>query len=443
MGSLHTATAAETALNVARIRQDFPALRQQVHDQRLVFLDSAASSQKPVQVLDAMEQVYRTTYANVHRGAYAYSRRSTDLYEQARATIARFIGAPSDSQIVFTRNATEALNLVAFSYARAFLGPGDEIVLTELEHHANYLPWLALAQERGVILKLIPLAADGTLDLSGLDELITPRARLVSFAHISNVLGTITDPRPIVARAHAVGAVAVIDACQSAPHMPLDVRALDTDFLVFSGHKMLGPTGIGVLYGRAELLAAMPPFMTGGDVARDVGFDEVVWEDAPLKFEAGTPAFVEAIGLAAAVEYLEAVGLPAVREHERCLTAHALRRLAELPGLRVYGPADADLRGGVVTFTIEGIAPGDLAAELDQRGIAVRSGRHCAHPLHRRLGLSATTRASFAIYNDLSDVDALVEGIADIQHVPIARGRAALAGCRDQPVRRADCSAVA
>lgn len=407
-----------TTLDVAGIHQDFPALQQQVHGQRLVFLDSAASSQKPLQVLDAMEQVYRTTYANVHRGAYRFSQQSTNLYEQARAKVAAFIGAGSPDQIVFTRNATEALNLLAYSYARTQLQPGDEIVLTELEHHANYLPWLELARERDVRIKRIPLTVDGQLDLSQLDTLLTPQVKLVSFAHVSNVLGTITDPRPIIQRAHAIGAVVVLDACQSVPHMPIDVCALDVDFLVFSGHKMLGPTGIGVLYGRAELLAAMPPFMTGGDVAREVGFDEVIWEDAPLKFEAGTPAFVEAIGLGAAVEYLQAIGMDAVRDHERELTAYALERLGALPDVRIYGPTDPELRGGVVTFTVEGIAPQSLALALDQHGIAIRSGRHCAHPLHHRLGLNASARASFTIYNDLSDIDALAEGIAAIQRNP-------------------------
>jgi cysteine desulfurase/selenocysteine lyase len=402
-------------LDGARIRQDFPALQQQVHGQRLVFLDSAASSQKPTQVLEAMDLVYRSTYANVHRGAYSFSQRSTDLYEQARAKIAAFIGAASPGQIVFTRNATEALNLLAYSYARTQLRPGDEIVLTELEHHANYLPWLQLARERDIVVKLVPLSGDGTLDLAAFDELLTPRVRLVSFAHVSNVLGTITDPRPIIARAHALGAVVVLDACQSAPHMPLHVGGLDADFVVFSGHKMLGPTGIGVLYGRAALLADMPPFMTGGDVARDVGFDNVIWEDAPLKFEAGTPAFVEAIGLGAAVDYLQAIGMDAVRAHERELTAYALERLGSVPGLRIYGPTDPDVRGGVVTFTVEGIAPHDLALALDRRGVAIRSGRHCAHPLHRRLGLNASARASFTIYNDLDDIDALADGIAAIQ----------------------------
>lgn len=433
MSTLATATATETYLDVARIRQDFPVLSQTVQGHRLVFLDSAASSQKPAQVLEAMDRIYRASYANVHRGAYSFSRRSTDAYDHARAAVAAFINAPAPEQIVFTRNATEALNLLAYAYGRVVLRPGDEIVLTELEHHANHLPWLSLARERGLVLKFIPLAPDGTLDLSALDALVTPRVRLVSFAHVSNVLGTITDPRPIIERAHAVGAVAVLDACQSVPHLPVDVQALGADFAVFSGHKMLGPTGIGALYGRADLLAAMPPFLTGGDVAREVGFDEVVWEDAPLKFEAGTPAFVEAIGLGVAVEYLQALGMQRVRVHERDLVAYALDRLGDLPGVRLFGPRDPELRSGVVTFTVEGIAPHDLAVALDCLGIAIRSGRHCAHPLHKRLGVGTTARASFSVYSGYDDVDALVDGVVAIQRRPAAYLPAAsLADCREQ-----------
>jgi cysteine desulfurase/selenocysteine lyase len=407
-------TSLESALDVARIRQDFPALLQQVNGRPLVFLDSAASSQKPIQVLEAMEQVYRQTYANVHRGAYSFSMQSTDLYEQAREKIAKFIGALSPHEIVFTRNATEALNLLAYSYARTQLQAGDEILITEFEHHANYLPWLDVARDRGVVVKQIPVTDEGLLDLTALDTLLTPRTRIVSFAHASNVLGTITDPRLIVDRAHAVGAVVVLDACQSAPHFPLNVHELNVDFAVFSGHKMLGPTGIGVLYGRSELLNIMPPFMTGGDVARDVGPNGVIWEDAPLRFEAGTPAFVEAIGLGAAVDYLQSIGMDAVREHERELVAYALQRLPEVPNVRLFGPTDPEVRGGVITFVIDGISPQSLALALDQRGIAIRSGRHCAHPLHHRLGIGSSARASFTIYNDFSDIDALIDGLIEI-----------------------------
>jgi cysteine desulfurase / selenocysteine lyase len=411
MRTAATATTDVASLDRARIRQDFPIFAQLVHGKRLVFLDSAASSQKPAQVLDAMDRVYHTTYANVHRGVYAYSERSTELYEQARERVARFIGAPAAEQIVFTRNATEALNLLAYAYGRAFLQAGDEIVLTELEHHANLVPWQVLAKERGLRLKFIPLAPDGTLDLDTLDALLTPRVKLVSFAHVSNVLGTITDPRPLVERAHAIGAKVIVDACQSVPHMPIDVAALDCDFLVFSGHKMLGPTGIGVLYGKPDLLEAMPPFLTGGDMISSVSFEGATWNDVPLKFEAGTPAFVEAIGLGAAVEYLEALGMDAVRAHERELTAYALERLREMSGLHMVGPTDPDIRASVLSFTVDGVHPHDLATLLDRDGIAIRAGQHCAQPLHMKLGLGATARASFYLYNDLGDVDALIEGI--------------------------------
>lgn len=401
----------QTRLDVSRIRQDFPIFDAPVHGKPLVFLDSAASSQKPIAVLEEMDRVYRTSYANVHRGVYGLSDRSTQLYGQAREHIATFIGAAAPENLVFTRNATEALNLVAYSYARHFLRAGDEIVLTELEHHANFVPWLVLARERGIVLKFIPLSPDGTLDLSTFDALLTPRTRLVSFAHVSNVLGTITEPAAIIQQAHAAGAVVIVDASQSVPHMPVNVQALECDFLVFSGHKMLGPTGIGVLYGRSELLEAMPPFLTGGDMIGSVSFDDVTWNDVPLKFEAGTPSFVEAIGLGAAVDYLETLGMDAVREHERILTGYALRQLADVPGVSVIGPTDPAIRAGVVSFTVEGVHPHDLASLLDRDGIAIRAGQHCAQPLHTRLGLAATARASFYVYNDEHEVDALIAGI--------------------------------
>jgi len=398
-------------LDVGAIRRDFPILNERVQGKPVVFLDSAASSQKPAQVTQAMDQVYRRTYANVHRGVYTFSEQSTDLYDQARVKIARFIGAPAPENIVFVRNATEALNLVAYSYGRSALKPGDEVLITELEHHANFVPWMVLAKERDLALKFIPITPGGLLDLDRLDELITPRTRLVSFAQVSNVLGTITDPRPIIERAHAAGAKVVVDGCQAAPHMPVDVQALDCDFYALSGHKMLGPTGIGALYGKRELLEAMPPFLTGGDMISYVGFDRVAWNDVPLKFEAGTPAFVEAIGLGAAVDYLSALGMPAVRAHEREIVAYALERMSEVPGATIVGPTDPDVRGGAVTFTLAGIHPHDLGTLLDREGIAIRAGHHCAQPLHIRLGINATARASFYIYSELREVDALVEGI--------------------------------
>lgn len=416
-----THVAVSPALDVSAIRQDFPILSQTVNGRRLVFLDSAASSQKPNAVLEAMDRAYRTAYANVHRGVYALSEAATAAYDAARAKIAAFIGAPEPETIVFTRNATEALNLLAYSYGRAFLREGDEIVITELEHHANLVPWMVLARERGLVLKFIPIREDGTLDLDALDELITSRTRLVSFAHVSNVLGTITDPKPIIQRAHAVGAVVIVDGSQSAPHMPVDVQVMGCDFFVFSGHKMLGPTGIGVLYGKREWLEAMPPFLTGGDMISEVTFDSVHWNDVPLKFEAGTPAFVEAIGLGAAVEYLQALGMPAVRAHEVEITRYALERMAELPGLRIFGPLDPRCRGGVVTFTVERIHPHDLASLLDMQGVAIRAGHHCAQPLHHRLRVNATARASFYIYTLPEEVDALIEAIS---HARVALRRA-------------------
>lgn len=397
--------------DVERIRRDFPALAERVNDKPLVFLDSAASSQKPTQVLDAMDAVMRTTYANVHRGVYRFSERATALYDQARAAIAAFIGAPAPENIIFTRNATEALNLLAHSYGRAFLREGDEIVITELEHHANFVPWMVLARERNLTLRFIPLRADGALDLEHLDALITSRTKLVCFAQVSNVLGTITDPAPIIARARAVGAKVIVDGSQSVPHMPVNVAAMDCDFLAFSGHKMLGPTGIGVLYGKMELLEAMPPFLLGGDMISYVGFDRVAWNDVPLKFEAGTPAFVEAIGLGAAVDYLTRLGMSDVRAHEREVTAYALERMSEVPGARIHGPTDPDVRGGVLTFTLEGIHPHDLGTLLDAEGVAIRAGHHCAQPLHIRLGLNATARASFYVYTLRSEVDALIDAV--------------------------------
>ncbi len=399
------------AYDTARIRADFPILNERVNGKPVVFLDSAASSQKPEQVLRAMDEAYRHVYANVHRGVYAFSEAATAQYDEARAKIARFINAPAPENIVFTRNATEALNLIAYSYGRTFLKEGDEVILTELEHHANFVPWLQLAKERGVVLRFIPITPDGMLDWSKLDEWLSPRTRLVTFAQVSNVLGAITDPRPIIEKAHAVGAKVIIDGSQSVPHMAVDVQTLDCDFMAFSGHKMLGPTGIGVLYGKLDLLEAMPPFLFGGDMISYVGFDGARWADVPLKFEAGTPAFVEAIGLGAAVDYLNALGMAEVRAHEKEITAYALERMSEVPGLSLVGPADAEVRGGVAAFTLKGIHPHDLASLLDLEGVAIRAGHHCAQPLHQKLGVNATARASFYVYTEPREIDALVEAI--------------------------------
>ena len=393
------------------IRKDFPALDERVNGKPLVFLDSAASSQKPIQVLNAMDEVYRTTYANVHRGVYQFSDHATQLYDAARAKIARFIGAPAPENVVFTRNATEALNLLAYSYAPNALKAGDEIILTELEHHANFVPWVTLAKQHGWVIKFVPLREDGLLDWDKLDELLTPRTKLVCFAQVSNVLGSITDAKAITQKAHAAGAKVVVDGAQSAPHMPVDVQDMGCDFFVFSGHKMLGPTGIGALYGKMELLEAMPPFLMGGDMISYVGFDRILWNDVPLKFEAGTPAFVEAIGLGAAVDYLSALGMAAVREHEREITSYALERMGEVPGARIFGPHNADVRGGVLTFAIDRIHPHDLGTLLDEEGVAIRAGHHCAQPLHIKLGVNATARASFYVYTVKEEVDALIAAI--------------------------------
>jgi cysteine desulfurase/selenocysteine lyase len=400
----------EAMYNASQIREDFPIFSASGRP-RAAFLDSAASSQKPAAVLKAMEDVYRGGYANVHRGVYAWSEDATARYDAARAAVARFLGSTEPEQIVFTRNATESLNLLAYSYGRTFLGAGDEVILTELEHHANFVPWLELARERGVILKFWPVSGRGLLELDALDALMTPRTKLITFAQVSNVLGTITDPRPVVARARAVGARVIVDGSQSAPHMPVNVAELGVDFFVCSGHKMLGPTGIGVLYGRRELLEAMPPFMTGGDMISSVTFSGATWNEVPLKFEAGTPAFVEAIGLGAAVGYLETLGMDKVRAHEREMTAYALERLSEVPGARVLGPLDAERHGGVAAFVIDRIHPHDLASLLDQRGISIRAGHHCAQPLHERLGITASARASFYVYTERWEIDALIEGI--------------------------------
>jgi cysteine desulfurase/selenocysteine lyase len=403
--------------DISKIRTDFPILSERVNGKQVVFLDSAASSQKPRQVLEAMDFVNRTSYANVHRGVYHFSAQATELYDQARAKIARFIGAPAPENVVFTRNATESLNLIAYAYGRKFLNKGDEIIITELEHHANFVPWVMLAKERNLKIHYIPIQHDGTLDWSKLDEWLSPRTKLVCFAQVSNVLGTITDPKPIIAKAHTVGAKVVVDASQSVPHMPVNVQAMDCDFLVFSGHKMLGPTGIGVLYGKEELLSAMPPFLMGGDMISYVGFDRIGWNDVPLKFEAGTPAFVEAVGLGAAVDYLSALGMDAVREHERHMTRYALERMSEVSGVRIFGPNDPDIRGGVLTFTINRIHPHDLGTLLDEEGVAIRAGHHCAQPLHQRLGVNATARASFYVYSLPTEIDALILAIDKAKRV--------------------------
>jgi len=404
-------------LDVLAIRADFPILERQVHGKRLVFLDSAASSQKPRQVIEAMDEYYRRSHSNVHRGVHMLSEEATDLYEAARKRVARFIGAGSAREIIWTRNTTEAINLVAYSWGRANVRAGDEIIATEMEHHANLVPWQLLAKERGARLRFIPVSQDGFLQLDEMDRLLSERTRLVAVTHMSNVLGTINPIGEIARRAHAAGALCLVDGAQSVPHIPTNVQELGCDFLAFSGHKMCGPTGIGVLWGRRGLLESMPPFLAGGDMIRRVTLESADWNDLPYKFEAGTPAIAEAIGLGAAVEYLDRLGMEAIQAHERQVSAYALERLAEIPGLRILGPADPQHRGGLVTFTLEGIHPHDLATILDAEGIAVRAGHHCAMPLHIKLGLPATTRVSFYIYTLYAEIDRLVEALYQAKQI--------------------------
>ncbi|MDW8068386.1 MAG: cysteine desulfurase [Anaerolineae bacterium] len=400
-------------LDVERIRADFPALSRTVHGHPLVFLDSAASSQKPLPVLEAMERLYREYYANVHRGIYAFSEEATLAYESARDRVASFINAPVREGVIFTRNTTEAINLVAYTWGRANIRSGDRILLTEMEHHSNLIPWQLLAQEKEAQLLYLPITDDGLLRMDRLDSLLDERVKLVAVTMMSNVLGTINPVREIVGKAHEVGAVVLVDAAQAVPHMPVDVQDLDCDFLAFSGHKMCGPTGIGVLYGKEVLLERMPPFLGGGNMIHRVEWESATWNRLPWKFEAGTPAFVEGVGLGAAVDYLTGIGMEAIAAHERELTAYALERLSALPGLRVIGPP-AHQRGGVLAFTFRGIHPHDVAHLLDREGIAVRAGHHCAQPLHRRLGLTATVRASFYLYNTTEEVDRLVQALEQL-----------------------------
>jgi cysteine desulfurase / selenocysteine lyase len=404
-------TPVEDPLDGSTLRGDFPGLAVEVHGKPLVYLDSASSSHKPQAVLDAMNEFTRTTYANVHRGVYTTAAAATDRYEAARATIARFVGVPS-REIVFTKNVTEAINLVAHTWARANLRAGDAIVLTEMEHHANIVPWLMLAEERGVELRYLPVAGDHTLDVSELDRVVDG-AKLVCVTAMSNVLGTLTPVREIGEAAHAAGALFLVDGAQYVPHLPADIPSLGADFFGFTGHKMLGPTGIGVLWARAELLESMPAFLGGGEMIRDVRLDGWTPNDIPWKFEAGTPPFVEAIGLAAAVEYLERIGMPAVREHEIALTTYALKTLSSRfgDGISIYGPSDPLNRGGVISFAFKGLHPHDISQILDEHAVCVRAGHHCAKPLMRKLGVGATARASLYLYNDERDVDALADAL--------------------------------
>jgi cysteine desulfurase/selenocysteine lyase len=401
----------------AEVRDDFPLLGRTVGGRRLVYLDSAATSQKPRCVLDALVNYYRDYNANVHRGIYRIAEEATARYEEARSKIAAFLGAARPEEVIFTRGTTEALNLVAATWGRAQVRAGDEILLTEMEHHSNIVPWQILAAERGAVLRYIPVTDDGRLDLGALDRLLSERTRVVALTHQSNVLGTINPVRLIADRAHAVGACVVVDAAQSVPHQPVDVEALGADFLAFSGHKMLGPTGSGGLWARYELLEAMPPYQGGGEMIMLVGLERSTYKDPPHKFEAGTPSIADDIALGVAVDYLQGIGLDAVAAHVHDLVGYALERLREVPGLRVYGPLEPVDRGGAISFTMDAAHPHDIAQVLDQEGIAVRAGHHCAQPVHRRFGIPASARASFHLYNTREDVDALVGGLLRVHHL--------------------------
>src|SRR5262245_37812013 len=401
-------------LDLATMKQDFPIFEREVNGKRLPYLDSASSAQKPNVVLDAMDDCYRRYYANIHRGVYSIAEEATAAFEAARRKVARFVNAGAESELVFVRNATEGINLVAYSWARANLQPGDAIVLSHMEHHANVVPWHILAAERDIELRWIPLTDDFRLDLTNLDELLDG-ARLLGISAMSNVLGTINNIRPLADAAHAHDALIVVDACQYVPHVPTDVQAWDADFVAFSAHKLCGPSGIGALWGRAELLEAMPPFLGGGEMISDVRLDGWTPNEIPWKFEAGTPPIAEAIGLGAAVDYLEGLGMEAVREHEVSLTGYALRTLTERFGERItlHGPSEPASRGGVISFAFDDIHPHDISQVLDQEAVCVRAGHHCAKPLMRLLGEPATARASLYVYNETEDVDRLADAVDD------------------------------
>ncbi|MGE5378202.1 MAG: cysteine desulfurase [Bacteroidota bacterium] len=404
-------------LNVTEVRKDFPILQRETSPGvPLVYLDSTATSQKPLAVIEAMNTYYRHSNANIHRGVHTLAEEATYLYEQARVRIARFINAPSAQQVIYTRNTTESINLVAYTWARANLKAGDLVILTEMEHHSNLVPWHMLQAERGVELEFIPVTEDGLLDLDTYRSLLSRGPKLVSFTHMSNVLGTINPAAEIIRLAHEAGAITLVDGAQSVPHLTVDVQALDADFLAFSAHKMCGPTGIGALYGKTTLLESMPPFLGGGDMIKEVKLRSFRPNTLPHKFEAGTPAIAESVGFGAAVDYLTSLGMDAIAAHEHEVTEYALERLEEIPGVRVFGPG-AKNKGGVASFTLEGVHPHDVAQILDRDGIAVRAGHHCAQPLHEKFGIPATSRASFYLYNTKDEVDLLVHGIYKVKEM--------------------------
>ena len=400
-----------TAIDIERVRADFPILKREVHGRPLVYFDNAATTQKPKVVIDALVDYYSNYNANIHRGIHTLAEEATARYEETRAKVAAFIGAPGPETIVFTRNTTESINLIAHSWAREHIGEGDEIILSVMEHHSNLVPWQLLAQATGARLRHLDIESDGRFAPEAIERLVGERTKLVAVTHMSNVLGTINPVRRIADVAHARGALVLVDAAQSVPHMPVDVRELDCDFLAFSAHKMLGPTGVGVLYGRFDLLDSMPPFLAGGEMIKRVRLEESTWNDVPWKFEAGTPNIGDVCAFGAALDYLSDLGMENVRRHEIELVRAAFTTLSQIPGVTIYGPESPEAKGGVVAFNLDEVHPHDLGTVLDQHGVAIRAGHHCAQPLMNRLDTVATARASFYVYNTVEELDSLAEGI--------------------------------
>jgi cysteine desulfurase/selenocysteine lyase len=408
-------SAVQTALDVKRLREDFPILRQTVHGKPLVYLDNAATTQKPQSVLDAIVHLYSSDYSNIHRGVHQLSERSTRQYEEGRVKVQRFLKAANAHEIIFVRGATEGINLVAQTYGRAHVGAGDEILISAMEHHSNIVPWQILCEEKGAILRVAPINDDGEILLDDFERLVGPRTRLAAVTQVSNALGTINPVRRIVEIAHRRGIPVLIDGAQGAPHMPVNVRELDCDFYVFSGHKLYGPTGIGVLYGKASLLEEMPPYQGGGDMIRSVTFEKTTYNSLPYKFEAGTPDIAGVIGLSAAIDYLRRIGIENIARHEAKLLCYATEKLSEVPGLRLIGTAMQ--KAAVLSFVLDGVHPHDVGTILDRQGIAVRTGHHCAQPVMERFGIPATARASLALYNTREEIDALAAGIAKVKEI--------------------------
>ena len=403
------------AYDIDGIRADFPILNQEVHGKPLIFLDNGASAQKPRQVIDAMRDVYEAEYANVHRGAYYLSEKATERYEGARDIVQRFLNARNRQEIVFSKNVTEAINLVAYSYARRVLEPGDEIIITDMEHHSNIVPWQLMRDERDLVLKFVSCTDDGEFRIEDLAKLITPKTRLISLTHVSNVLGTVVPIKEVAKLAHDNGAKLMVDGAQAVMHMPVDVQDLDCDFYAFTGHKIYGPSGIGVLYGKEELLETMPPFLAGGDMISTVSMGKSTWAALPAKFEAGTPPIAQAIGLGVALEYVSSIGLEGIAAHEIDLLTHATQQLSSIDGLRIIGPAPG--KTSVISFTMDCAHPHDISTIIDRAGVSVRAGHHCAQPLMKRMGVPATTRASFGMYNTRDEVDTLVAALDSVREL--------------------------